>query len=200
MTLIAFEGCIGAGKTSLVNYFSHELGCGKILEDYASNPFLAEFYKGSTVQFETELSFLLIHFFQLKNAFTESSHNLLLLDFSIEKDMVYAKLNLPPEELRLFMAVYDHVVSNVGLPDVVIYLDLSLKILRRRIFQRGRPYELAADPEYFKEFNDRIRDYFTCESACKTYVTNADDLELDPDNKKLCSIRDIIQDEMVREQ
>ena len=47
MKTIAFEGCIGAGKTSLVNYFSHEFGCGKILEDYEANPFLAEFYKGT---------------------------------------------------------------------------------------------------------------------------------------------------------
>lgn len=44
--IISFEGCVGAGKTSLTNYFSHELKMGKILEEHEKNPFLEEFYEG----------------------------------------------------------------------------------------------------------------------------------------------------------
>ena len=61
MTIISFEGSIGAGKTSLTNFFSQEFKCKKVLEDFEANPFLNKFYEQygqQDVNFETEISFL----------------------------------------------------------------------------------------------------------------------------------------------
>ena len=44
MKIISFEGGIGAGKTSLTNYFSKVMKVEKILEDYSVVPFLEEYY------------------------------------------------------------------------------------------------------------------------------------------------------------
>ncbi len=196
--LISFEGCVGAGKTSLTNYFSHELKVGKILEDYESNPFLKKFYEdkfyegNSNINLETEITFLMIHYSQLKNVIKDRKDDFIIADFSIEKDLVYAKLNLNTEDLRIFEDVYNHVIGHVGIPDMVIYIDLSLKILKRRIFQRGRSYEINADPEYFKQYNDKVKEYFKKDAKSKTYFFDVDDLDLDSDNRKLSQIRDKI--------
>ena len=187
--IISFEGCVGAGKTSLTNYFSYELKCEKILEEYETNPFLKDFYAKSDVILETELTFLLIHYSQLKKVLRECRGNFILSDFSIEKDLVYAKLNLNKTELEIFEHVYNYIISKVGIPYAVIYIDLSLNILKRRIFQRGRPYEINADPVYFKKYNDKVKEYFKKYAHSKVFFFNVDDLELDPDNIKLKQIR-----------
>ncbi len=191
--IISFEGCVGAGKTSLTNYFSHELKAGKIIEEYEANPFLKKFYEGnSNINLETEITFLMIHYSQLKNAIKDCRYNFIIADFSIEKDLVYAKLNLNKEDLRIFEDIYDYVIEQVGIPYIVFYVDLSLKILKRRIFQRGRSYEINADPEYFKQYNDKVKEYFKKEAKSKTYFFDVDDLDIDPDNRKLSQIRDRI--------
>lgn len=187
--IVSFEGCVGAGKTSLANYFSYELKIEKVLEEYERNPFLKEFYEGLDVNLETESTFLLIHHSQLKKAIRSCKDIFILADFSIEKDLVYARLNLNNKELNVFENIYNYVIQEVGIPHAVIYIDLSSKVLRRRIFQRGRPYEINADIEYFKEYNDKVKEYFKNESKSKVYFFNVDDLEFDPDSEKLSQIR-----------
>lgn len=191
MELISFEGSIGAGKTSLTNYLSYDLGKDKLLEKYDVNPFLEEFYKGTNVNLETEISFLLIHYSQLKDI-EKTRNDIVLCDFSIEKDMVYAKLNLNNEELKIFENVYEYVVKEVGIPYATIYLDLSLDTIRKRIFQRGRSYELNTDPTYFKEYNDKVKNYFERYAKSKVYLYKVDDLDYEQDNEKVIEIKNKI--------
>lgn len=75
---------------------------------------------------------------------------------------------------------------------MVIYVDLSLAILKRRIFQRGRSYELNADLRYFKAYNDKVKRYFEKEAQSTVYFFDGDELELDADNRTLGQIRDKI--------
>ncbi|MFZ2071323.1 MAG: deoxynucleoside kinase [Halobacteriota archaeon] len=170
----------------------YELKLRKILEGYERNPFLSDFYEGSNVNLETEITFLLIHYSQLKEALKNHVSDFILADFSIEKDLVYAILNLNTDELKVFENIYDYVIHEVGVPYVVIYIDLSLGILRRRIFQRGRPYELNADIRYFKQYNDKVKLYFKKKAQSKVHFFDVSDLELDHDNRKLMQIRDKI--------
>ncbi len=192
MRVTSFEGCMGAGKTSLVRFFSRELRVASLLEKSNTNPFLEDFYAGLDVKLETEMTFLLIHYSQLKSCTRSRQDTLTLADFSIEKDLVFARLNLQSDQLGLFEQMYNHAIEHVGLPDVVIYLDLSFDTLRSRITQRGRSYEIGADPQYFKEYNDSLKEYFQNESQSQVYIVNVDDLELDPTNQRLGEIRDIV--------
>ena len=82
--IISIEGGIGAGKTTLVNILSDQLGLEKILENDYKNPFIEEFYAGLNVKLETELTFLLQHYSLLKKA--RAKKGSVLADFSIEKD------------------------------------------------------------------------------------------------------------------
>lgn len=190
--IVSFEGCVGSGKTSLTNYFSHELGLPKVLEQYDRNPFLPDFYAGKDVELETEITFLLQHYSQLKDIIRRRGEALVLADFSIEKDLVYARLNLNEAEFELFNTVYGYVTGKVAIPDVVIYIDLAPAVMKRRIFQRGRPYEMRANAGYFKDLNDRVRHFFANESRSEVHFYDGDDLELEPDNDKLRSVSELV--------
>lgn len=194
--IISFEGCVGAGKTSLTNYFSYEFGVERLLEEHEKNPFLKEFYEGFDVTFETEITFLLIHNSQLRKAVDYTRNNYMFSDFSIEKDLVYARMNLDSELLKTFENVYNYVIEQNSVPEVVFYLDISPKVLRRRIFQRGRLYEIKTNPSYFKEYYEKVKEYFRNESQSEVFFFNVDDLALDPDNEKLSEIRNKILDIM----
>ena len=192
MRLISFEGCIGSGKTTLANYFAYEFRTKKLLEDYSQNPFLQKFYQGN-VDLETEICFLMIHYYQIRTATDSFKDHLIFSDFSIEKDLVYARMNLEGEELAVFEKAYHYIIDRIVLPSLVIYLDVSNQVLKRRIFQRGRDFELNADLKYFNRFSEHNRRYFLNESQSKVLHYNVDDLVLDPADNTLSKIREAIK-------
>lgn len=192
MRLVSFEGGIGSGKTSLTNYFSSELKLPKILEAYDQNPFLKDFYAGEDVKLETEIAFLLIHYSQIKRAINVHKDSLVLSDYSIEKDLVYAKLNLTKTQLGVFEHAYNYVVQEVGLPDVVIYLDLPLESMMPRIVQRGRSYEINMEAGYLRRCAKRVKRYFQQESRSNVQTVDVSDLKLDPANHGLSQIRSVL--------
>ena len=190
--VISFEGCVGVGKTSLTKYFSNELGLKKIIEEYEKNPFLEEYHNSMNVTLETEITFLLIHYSQIKKTINQTDSNIILCDFSIEKNLVFAQMTLNKKQLSVFEKVYDHIISEIGYPNYSIFIDLSVDIIRERIAKRGRTFEINADPKFFIEYNKRVRNHYLNQSKSKVYVINANDLILHPQNEKLAKIRDII--------
>jgi len=192
MKIISFEGSIGAGKTSLTNFFCHEFKCNKLCEEYEINPFLKKFYEKQDVNFETEITFLLIHYYQIRNALQNATNDLMFMDFSIEKDLAYARMNLKGKQLTLFENIFDHVIEDVGFSDLVIYIEISPKVLRRRIFQRGRPYELSADFSYFEKYHNANKSYFLNESKSEVNFLNVDNLVLESEDSTINQIRQAI--------
>lgn len=170
--IVSIEGGIGAGKTTLVNYLSEELGIEKTLEHDYQNPFIDEFYSGGSVRFETELTFLLQHYSLLKKA--RQKDCLVLADFSIEKDIVFARLNLSESEFKIFRNVHDFVTGSMGTQDLVIFLDIPIKVLIERIRLRGRPHEVNADPVYFREYGNQLKSYFMEQTKSRVILFDAD--------------------------
>jgi|WetSurMetagenome_2_1015567.scaffolds.fasta_scaffold167101_2 deoxyguanosine kinase len=156
--IISFEGPIGAGKTTLARYFSTELKIRKVLEHSMQNPFIRKFYKHEDVNLETEITFLLMHFSLLKKIV--KMPGIVLTDFSIEKDLVFATMNLKKEELEIFNNCYSYVIEKVGNPNVTIYLNLPWEFLWQRMLKRGRAFEVDFDNNYFKTYADRLNDHF----------------------------------------
>ena len=63
---IAVEGLIGAGKTTLAKRLAAEWGAETVLEEFAENPFLPQFYEHPERHaFSLELSFLAQRYHQL---------------------------------------------------------------------------------------------------------------------------------------
>ena len=189
--IVSVEGGIGAGKTTLVNFLSDELGAEKILEHAYQNPFIDEFYSGANVKLETELTFLLQHYSLLKNA--RQKDRLVLADFSIEKDLVFARHNLTQNEFIIFQNVYDFVIDSVGTQDLVIFLDVPIEVLIERIRLRGRPHEVNVDPVYFRDYFGQLRSYFKKESKSNIFTVDGNNFELVHSNRIIVQIVDTLK-------
>jgi deoxyadenosine/deoxycytidine kinase len=75
---------------------------------------------------------------------------LMVSDFMLEKDRLFARLTLSDEEYRLYGQIHDQVVPKLPPPGLVIWLDGPTVVLRDRIGRRGRPMEGRIEGEYLR--------------------------------------------------
>jgi deoxyguanosine kinase len=150
---IAVEGNIGAGKTSLAKILSAKFHSLLILEEFAENTFLPQFYEHpDRFAFPLEMSFLAERYQQLLQAQQEAvAHNRLLIsDYIFEKSMLFASVNLKGNELDLFRKFYEMINATLQKPDLILYLKKSTAVLQKNINHRGRSYEQQIPDEYLE--------------------------------------------------
>jgi deoxyadenosine/deoxycytidine kinase len=157
---IAVEGCIGSGKTTLVNLLSAELDA-KVVLDESENPFLRDYYEDKRgAAFQAQLFFLLSrHRQQTELNQGELFQQMMICDYLFEKDKIFAYLSLDDSELALYEKLFNMLAQSVPQPELVIYLQASEETLRRRIEKRNRIYESDISDEYILELN-RAYNYF----------------------------------------
>jgi deoxyguanosine kinase len=147
---IALEGPIGVGKTTLAHRLADLLGGSVLLEKPAENPFLARFYEDPDGwALPTQLTFLLQRVRQARSlAQRDLFAPLLVSDFMVDKDRLFAELTLEPDQLALYHQVYDELMEGMPAPDVVLYLHAPVQDLLARIARRGIDYEQGIEAEY----------------------------------------------------
>lgn len=157
---IAIEGPIGVGKTSLARKLSEKLNAELILED-TNNPFLSDFYfnkKGAA--FKVQLFFLLNRYNQLFSLKQSSLfYSITVIDYIIEKDKIFAYLNLDDQELSIYNKLYSLLIQELPKPDMTIYLQANFETLKERIKKRNLPYEKNISDDYLKQVIKAF-DYF----------------------------------------
>lgn len=141
---IAIEGGIGAGKTTFSTWLAQDLGAELMLERFEENPFLEKFYENPEAHaFSVELSFLADRYKQMQAAI--KSRNLfkqrLVADYSFAKSLIFAKVNLPKDEFKLFNTMFQMMASQLPQPEVIAILDPGRARQEAQIIQRGRDYE-----------------------------------------------------------
>ena len=136
---IAIEGPIGVGKTTLANKIAETFNYDSFLEQPAENPFLKNFYKNpSQSALATQLFFLFQRMQQIQDLKQRSLFETVrVADFLIEKDRLFAEVTLSNEEMDLYDKVYDHLTLDAPTPDLVIYLQAPIDVLKDRITKRG---------------------------------------------------------------
>lgn len=164
---IAVEGPIGVGKTSLVEKLSQDLNAQLVLEEPEKNPFLPQFYKNhdkkgkDDASFQTQVFFLLSRFSQQKalaqqNLFQQS----VISDYIFAKDKIFAYLNLSEDELNLYENIYQQLDTRIIKPDLVIFLQANVDILKDRVKKRGFDYEKNISTEYLEELYQAYNQFF----------------------------------------
>ncbi len=159
---IAVEGPIGVGKTTLArrlaNTFRHPL----MLEPGAENPFLDRFYhNGRRYALPTQLFFLLHRADQVARlARDDLVGPMLVTDFLIEKDRLFAEATLDENELRLYEQIVHSLDIQPPSPDLVIYLQAPVSVLLDRIGRRGVRYEQRIDSEYLSTLSTAYAEFF----------------------------------------
>lgn len=159
---IAVEGCIGVGKSTVVNGLATVRGSIPLLEAFETNPFLGEFaVDPSSNALETEFAFLLIHFHQLKSAWRVAQSKEVLADFHLAKDLLYERLNLSDDRVKkLFRELYDVCVEQTPVLDLLVCLSAPNDLILERIRARQREFELKLDPDYYIRLNQLYEEYF----------------------------------------
>ncbi|MDP5061146.1 MAG: 2-amino-4-hydroxy-6-hydroxymethyldihydropteridine diphosphokinase, partial [Maribacter sp.] len=159
---VAIEGNIGAGKTTLATKISEDFNAKLILERFAENPFLPNFYKDQDrYAFPLEMSFLADRYQQ----FTEDTNQLdlfksfMVSDYDIYKSLIFAKVTLQQNEFDLYRKVFNFMYKEVKKPKIYVYLYQTTERLLQQIKQRGRDYEQNIELTYLEKINRGYLDF-----------------------------------------
>ena len=148
---ITIEGNIGAGKTTLARLLSKKLDARLILEEFAENPFLPKFYENpAQYAFPLELFFMAERYKQLKDLLhtRDMFQSVTISDYLFTKCLLFARVNLPEEEFRLYQKLFDIIHAQMIQPDLLIYLHAPVSKLQQNIKKRNRHYEQNIADDY----------------------------------------------------
>jgi deoxyguanosine kinase len=176
---ITIEGNIGAGKTTLAHLLSKHFNGRLILEQFADNPFLPKFYENpQQYAFPLELFFMAERFKQLKELIQQKDlfQNVTISDYLFTKCLLFAKVNLPEDEFRLYQRLFDIILQQVIQPDIVIYLHAPVNRLQENIRKRNRSYEQKIPDDYLFNIQETYTNYIKQHNVRTIFVdvSNAD--------------------------
>ena len=175
---IAIEGPIGVGKTSLVQLLGEYFNAHTVLETVEDNPFLKEFYKNrERYAFQTEMFFLLSRYRQQMSLSQDNLFNrVTITDYIIDRNRIFAYINLNNEEIRLYEDVYSILKHKIPKPDLLLYLQADIDTLKKRIKMRGRVFEKNISDEYLDEVNKAFNNYFFHYTQSPILIVNANEI------------------------
>jgi deoxyadenosine/deoxycytidine kinase len=176
---ITIEGNIGAGKTTLSNILAQKLNAKLILEEFADNPFLPKFYeKPDQYAFPLELFFMAERYKQLKDFLHTQDlfQEITISDYLFTKCLLFAKVNLPDEEFRLYQKLFDIIHQQISIPDILIYLHAPVQKLQQNIKKRNRSYEQDIKDDYLFNLQETYTSYIKQHNIKTIFIdaSNAD--------------------------
>jgi deoxyadenosine/deoxycytidine kinase len=95
-------------------------------------------------------------------------------DFLLDKDQLFARLNLNDEEYGLYQQIYAHLRPQTPPPDLVIYLQAPVESLIERIRRRGVSYESPITEDYLARLAESYSRYFYQYDASPLLIVNSE--------------------------
>lgn len=192
---ITIEGNIGAGKTTLAHLLSKHYNARLVLEAFADNPFLPKFYENpQQFAFPLELFFMAERYKQLKELISQKDlfQNVTVSDYLFTKCLLFAKVNLPEDEFRLYQRLFEIIHQQLIQPDVLIYLHAPVQKLQENIRKRKRPYEQNIPNEYLFNIQETYTQYIR-QHKVKTLFVDASNADFLGNEKHLATIVDALE-------
>lgn len=177
---IAFEGNIGAGKTTLATKISEDFNAKTLFERFSENSFLEKFYKNQErYALPLELSFLADRYQQLSEdlASLDLQNDFLVADYYVFKSLIFAKVTLEEAEYQLYKNLFEIIYKEISKPDLYVYLMQNPEQLLANIKKRGRSYEQEISTGYLEKINSVYLDYLDSQTELNVLiidVTNRD--------------------------
>lgn len=157
---IAVEGNIGAGKTTLAKLLANALNARLILEQFADNPFLNEFYANpERWAFTVEMAFMAERYKQLHSLLDmiDLFQPVFVSDYHPMKSKLFSSVNLSEKEFFLYEHFFDMLFQKIRQPDLVIFLSADIDTLLRNIRARGRQFEQNIREEYLWKISNEYK-------------------------------------------
>ncbi len=177
---ITIEGNIGAGKTSLAKMLAKDFNGKLILEQFADNPFLPQFYKSpKQYAFPLELFFLAERFQQLNDeaASPDLFNSLVVTDYLFAKSHLFAGINLEEEEMKLFKRLAMIMQSTLPEPELLVYLHSPVEKLLQNIATHNREYEKKISGEYLRKIQDGYFEFFRSQPQLRIVVMDVSKID-----------------------
>lgn len=176
---VTIEGNIGAGKTTLAHLLARHYNARLVLEEFADNPFLPKFYENpKQYAFPLELFFMAERYKQLKELIHTKDlfQQFTISDYLFTKCLLFAKVNLPEEEFRLYQKLFEIIHQQIIQPDILIYLHAPVNKLQANIKKRQRSYEQEIPDEYLFNLQETYTHYIKQHNIKTIFVdaSNAD--------------------------
>lgn len=193
---IAFEGNIGAGKTTLVTKIAEDFNAKTVLEGFADNPFLPKFYEDQNrYAFPLEMSFLADRYKQLSEDLAQFDlfKDFLVADYHIFKSLIFAKVTLQEDEFRLYKTLFDIIYREMPKPDLYVYLYQNTERLLENIKKRGRTYEQKIPASYLDKINSGYLDYIKSQTNLNVLIIDVSDKDFVKNQEDYLYILDEIQ-------
>ena len=186
---IAVEGPIRVGKSTLARILGDRLNAQRVIEP-ESNPFLSSFYEGERgAAFQTQLAFLVRRFEQLQSLdLNPHTNRTVVADYIFEKDKLFACLNLNDQELDTYNRYYNHFREQVPTPDLVIYLQATPEVLKKRLKKKNAPGERGVSDDYLEEVVKAYEHFFFHYTSSDLLIVNTSDIDFVDRNEDLLEL------------
>jgi deoxyadenosine/deoxycytidine kinase len=175
---IAIEGPIRVGKTTLAKIIADRLHAQRVIEP-EGNAFLKAFYDGDAgAAFQAQLAFLIQRFEQLRELEVgPRARKTIVADYIFEKDKLFACINLGDAELAVYNRYYDFFREQLPTPDLVIYLQATPEVLKKRLKKKRAPGETAIHDDYIGEVVKAYEHFFFHYAASDLLVVNTSEID-----------------------
>jgi deoxyadenosine/deoxycytidine kinase len=180
---IAVAGNVGVGKSTLTQKLSEYLCWEPFYEAVDDNPYLADFYGDMrTWSFHSQVYFLsrrLGHHRQIiDRPGTVVQDRTVYEDAEIFARNLFLQGHMSERDWQSYWELYQTVITILPPPDLVIYLQASVAVLRDRIRSRGRDYEQQISIEYLTQLNVLYDKWVERFSLCPVLTVPTDDLNI----------------------
>jgi deoxyguanosine kinase len=183
---IAVEGPIRVGKSTLARVLAERLAAQRVI-DAEDNPFLGAFYEGEAgAAFQAQFAFLIRRFEQLKSLDVgPRSNKTVVADYIFEKDKLFACLNLNDQELETYNRYFNSFREQLPTPDLVIYLQATPEVLKKRLKKKNAPAEKAISEDYLTEVVKAYEHFFFHYTQSDLLIVNTSDIDFVDRNEDL---------------
>jgi deoxyguanosine kinase len=191
---IVIEGPLRVGKTTLARILAEKLHARRIY-DSEENPFLADFYEEKPgAAFRAQLYFLMERQKRIREMMAVEAPSPVISDFLMEKDRIFANLNLDDEELKLYDRYYEALTVGLPQPDLVIYLQAKPEVLRTRLMKKKVREERQISPEYIEEVARAYEHFFFRYEGADLLVVDTSEIDFVERNEDLQQLLRRLQD------
>lgn len=193
---IAIAGNIGSGKTTLTKMLAKHYGWTPMFEPVEFNPYLEDYYADmARWSFNLQIYFLAKRFKDVveisKREDTVIQDRTIFEDARIFAPNLHDMGRMSDRDFNTYTELFDHMMSLVELPDLMIYIRSTIPNLVSQIAKRGREYEKTMGIDYLLGLNNLYEEWIATYPG-RLIIIDGDNVKFEGNPEAFSTITDQI--------